>query len=140
MQEMKTLEEKRYETAEKENFLAKARIRKIGERRYGKGTIKITDKNIHVNFNKFLGRPQSFIIPRSQVAEVEFKVRELPIKPVGSGFPFGNEQTWVTMDVKLKDDGGFNIYVGELWRMSEGSREKYLEKYRKIQRILKGSL
>lgn len=46
----------------------------------------------------------------------------------------------MTMDVKLKDDGGFDIYVGELWRMSEESREKYLEKYRKIQRILKGSL
>ena len=46
-----------------------------------------------MNFKKFLDKPQSFIIPRNQVAEVEFKVRELPIKLVGPGFTFNGDQT-----------------------------------------------
>lgn len=140
MREMKALENERDETAEKEIFSAKVQIRKNGERRYGKGTIKITDRDIHVNFKKFLGKPQSFTIPRSQVTEVEFKVRDLPIKLVGPAFPFGSEQTWVTMDIRLKDGSGFNIYVGELWRMNEDSQEEHLKKYRNIQRILEGYL
>jgi hypothetical protein len=137
---IETLESKKDETAEKEIFSAKVQIRKDGERRYGKGTIKITSENIYINFKKFLGKPQTFAVPRSQVAEVEFKVRDLPIKVVGPGFPFGSEQTWVTMDIKLEGDGGFNIYVGELWRMSEDAKEKCLEKYRKIQTVLKEPL
>jgi hypothetical protein len=137
---IETLESKKDETAEKEIFSAKVQIRKDGERRYGKGTIRITSENIYINFKKFLGKPQTFTIPRSQVAEVEFKIRDLPIKVVGPGFPFGSEQTWVTMDIKLEGDGGFNIYVGELWRMSEDAKEKCLEKYRKIQTILKEPL
>jgi len=40
------------------------------ERRYGKGTIHITDKNVYINFKKFLGKPQSFSFPRSDVEDV----------------------------------------------------------------------
>lgn len=137
MREIKDLGNKRNETTEKEIFSAKVQIRKIGERRYGKGMLKITDKNIRVSFKKFLGKPQEFTIPISQVVDVEFKVRDLPIKVVGPGFPFGSEQTWVTLDIKLKDGSGFNIYVGELWRMGKDAQEKHLEKYRQIQKILK---
>ena len=121
---------------EKEIFSANLQIRKIGEKRYGKGTIKITDKNVYINFKKFLGNPQTFTIPRDQVAKVEFKTNELPIKIVGPQYPFGSEQTWITMDIVLKDGSGFTIYVGELWRMSKDAQEKYLEKYKKIQEIL----
>lgn len=137
MRGINTLEDKRDGIDEEEIFSTEVQIRKIGERSYGKGTLKITDKNIHVNFKKFLGKPQEFTIPKSQVSDVEFKVRDLPIKVVGPGFPFGSEQTWVTMDIKLKDGSGFTIYVGELWRMSKDAQEKHLERYRAIQRILK---
>lgn len=121
---------------EKEIFSTEVQIRKIGERRYGKGKIKITDKNIYINFKKLLSRPQTLTIPREKIEKVEFKTNELPIKIVGPGYPFGSEQTWVTMDIVLKDGGGFTIYVGELWRMSKETREKYLEKYMKIKEIL----
>lgn len=49
---MKALEEKRYETAEKDTFSAKVQIRKTGERRYGKGTIKVTDKKCTREFQE----------------------------------------------------------------------------------------
>ena len=55
-------------------------------------------------------------------------------------FPFGSEQTWVTMDIGLKDGSGFNIYVGELWQMSKDSREEHVDKFWNIQRIPKGDL
>lgn len=139
MRETETLANERDKTAETEIFSAKVQIRRNGERRYGKGILKIMDKNIHINFKKFLSKPQEFTIPRSQIVEVEFKVRDLPIKLVGPGFPFGSEQTWVTMDITSKDGIGFNIYVGELWRMSKDAQERHLEKYRKIQSILKKS-
>jgi len=44
VREIKDLGNKRNETTEKEIFSAKVQIRKIGERRYGKGILKITDK------------------------------------------------------------------------------------------------
>jgi len=31
------------------------------------------------------------------------------------------------MDITLKDGDSFNIYVGELWRMSKDAQERYLE-------------
>jgi hypothetical protein len=42
------------------------------------------------------------------------------------------------MDIVLKDGSGFNIYLGELWRMRKKAREKCLEKHKKIQAILCG--
>jgi hypothetical protein len=55
---------------EKEIFSTNVSIRRIGERRYGKGTIRITDKNVYINFKKFLSKPQAFTFPRDQVAKV----------------------------------------------------------------------
>ncbi len=40
------------------------------------------------------------------------------------------------MDIILKNGKGFTIYVGELWRMSEEARKKYLEKFIKLKEIL----
>ena len=124
---------------EKEIFSSSEQIRRVGEKRYGKGTIKITEKNIYINFKKTLGKPQVFTIPRDQVDKVEFMKRGLPVKIVGPGFPIGSEQTWYTMDIKFKDGDGFNIYIGELWRMTKDYQDKHLEKYRKIQEILTSS-
>lgn len=124
---------------EKEIFSSNEQIRRVGEKRYGKGTIKITEKNIYINFKKTLGKPQAFSIARDQVDKVEFMKRGLPVKIVGPGFPIGSEQTWYTIDIKLKDGDGFNIYVGELWRMAKDYQDKHLEKYRKIQEILTSS-
>ena len=64
----------------------------------------------------------------------------MPVKLVGPGFPLGSEQTWVIMDIRSKHGVGFNIYVGELLRMGKDAQEKHLEKYRKIDSILKESL
>ena len=121
---------------EKEIYSAKVQIRRIGERRYGKGEIRITDKNVYISYKKFLSKPQKFVIPRDEIAKVEFKVKELPIKFIGPGYSFGDEQTWVVMDIVLKSGGGFTIYVGEVWRIREEDREKFLEKYKRIKEIL----
>lgn len=121
---------------EKEILSTNLQIRKIGEKRYGKGEIKITDKNVYISFKKFLSKPQAFTISREEIEKVEFKENEMPIKIVGPGYPFGSEQTWITMDIILKNGEGFTVYVGELWRMSKEAREKYLEKFMRIKEIL----
>lgn len=121
---------------EKEIFSGEFQIRKLGEKRYGKGRIRVTDENVYISYKKLFSKLQEFVIPRKEVEKVEFKTKGLPIKIVGPGFPFGSEQTWVTMDIILKNGKGFTIYVGELWRMSEEARKKHIEKFMKLKEIL----
>lgn len=52
---------------EKEIFSTEIQIRRIGERRYGKGKIKITDKNVYISFKKLFSSPQTFTIPKEEI-------------------------------------------------------------------------
>ncbi len=118
---------------EAEIFSTDVQIRKSGERRYGKEKIKITDKSVYLSFKKFLGKPQAFTIARKDITKVEFRNRGLPFEIVGPGYPIGSDQSWVTLDIILKDGSGFTIYVGEARFL-----ETRIEKFRKIYDILKG--
>ena len=107
-------------------------VRKSGERRYGKGKIKITDKSVYLSFKKFLGKPQEFVIARKDIAKVEFRSRGLPVEIVGPGYPIGSNQSWVTLEIILKDGSGFTIYVSEARFI-----KARIEKFRKIYDALK---
>jgi len=113
-------------------------IRKMGETRYGKGTLKITDSEVLLSYKKMFGKPEEFVIPRVQIEKVEFTNHGLPIQIIGPGFsPY--DQTWLVLDVKLKDGDGFNIFVGELARMPRKKAEEQYNKYKKIVEILNTS-
>jgi len=43
---------------EKEIYSAKVQIRKIGEIRYGKGEIKITDKSVYISYKNSSANPK----------------------------------------------------------------------------------
>lgn len=119
-----------------EIFESKEQIRKMGETRYGKGILRITDSELYLNYKKVLGKPEEFIISRNQIEKVEFTKDGLPIQIVGPGFSPWTDQSWLIIDVKLKDNTGFNIFVGDLSRMPRKKAEEIYQKYDKMVRIL----
>lgn len=121
---------------EKEVFSTEVQVRRIGERRYGKGTLKITDKNLHLNYKKFLSKRQIVTIPRNQIAKTEFRNVEGPFEIIGPAPQ--NKWSWVIFTIKLKDGTGFEFYVGELSMMKPEARKKVIAKYEKIQKLLEG--
>lgn len=122
---------------EAEIFSADVQVRKLGEKRYGKGKIRITDKSVNLSFKKLIGKLQEFEIARNDIVKVEFRDRELPFEIVGPGHPIGSDQSWITLEIILNDGNGFTIYVGQPRYLTSNTREKYMEKFRKIYEILK---
>lgn len=121
---------------EKEIFSAEVQVRRIGERRYGKGTLAITDKNLHLNYKKFLSKRQTVTIPRDQIAKTEFRSVEMPFEIIG---PFPQRKFgWVIFAIKLKDGTGFEFFVGDVSMMTPEGREEFIakSKYKKIQELL----
>jgi hypothetical protein len=118
---------------EQEIFSAKVQVRKSGEIRYGKGTIKITDRNVYLDYKKFLSKRQTITIPRNHIAKVEFKDVEAPFEMIA---PIRQKFSWVIFVITLKDGTGFEFFVGEVARMKPKDREKYVGKYEKILKIL----
>ena len=82
---------------EKEVFSTEVQVRRIGERRYGKGTLKITDKNLHLNYKKFLSKRQIITIPRNQIAKTEFRNVEGPFEIIGPAPQ--NKWSWVIFTI-----------------------------------------
>ena len=68
---------------EKEILTMDVQVRRIGERRYGKGTLMITDKNLHLNYKKFMSKRQILTVPRDQIAGTEFRSAGMPFEIVG---------------------------------------------------------
>lgn len=120
-------------------FESKEQIRKIGERRYGKGIFRITDSFVYLNYKKILGKQEEFTIPLDQIEKVEFTKDGLPIELIGPNYAPGSDQSWLILDIKLKNQKGFNIFVGDLARMPRKKAEKLYSKYKKIIGILNPS-
>ena len=120
-------------------FESREQIRKIGETRYGKGIFRITDSFVYLNYKKILGKQEEFTIPLEQIEKVEFTKDGLPIEFVGPGYAIGSDQSWLILDIKLKNQQGFNIFVGDLARMPRKKSEQIFEKYKKIIEILNPS-
>jgi len=119
---------------EKEIFSAKVQVRRLGEVRYGKGTLTITDSNLCLNYKKFLGKRQVVTVPREQIAKTEFKNVEGPFEVIGIAPQ--KKWNWVTFVITLKDGTGFEFYIGELSLMKPKHREKTIVTYEKIQKLL----
>ena len=117
-------------------FESNEQIRKKGETRYGKGTLTITDSNIYLNYKKLLGKTEEFTIPRKEIEKVEFTKDGLPIVIVGPGYSPYSDQSWLVMDIILKNGDGFNIFVGDLKRMPRKKAEERFGKYKKILEIM----
>lgn len=95
-----------------DEYIAEVQIRQAGETRYGKGEIEITRTLVRLAWKKFMGKRQEASFPRSDIAGVEFRDRELPFEIVGPGFNW--DQGWITLELSLRDGGGYTIYVGQL--------------------------
>ena len=113
-------------------FESKEQIRKTGEKRYGKGIFRITDSSLYMNYKKMFGKQEEFSIPLNQIEKVEFTKDGLPIEFVGPGYAIGSDQSWLILDIKLKSQQGFNIFVGDLARMPRKKSEEIYSKYKKI--------
>ena len=120
-------------------FESTEQIRKIGETRYGKGILRITDSAVYLYYKKVFGKPEEFTIPLEQIEKVEFTKDGLPIQIVGPGYSSWSDQSWLILDIKLRDQQGFNIFVGDLSRMPRKKAEERYEKYKKILEILNSS-
>ena len=117
-------------------FESKEQIRKIGETRYGKGIFRITNSFLYLNYKKILGKQEEFTIPLDQIEKVEFTKDGLPIELVGPTYAIGSDQSWLILNIKIKNQQGFNIFVGDLARMPRKKSEEIFSKYKKIIEIL----
>ena len=121
---------------EREVFSANdVQIRKADETRYGKGEMRITEGYVYLRYKKFLGKEQSIRINCEDIAKVEFRDRGLPIEIIGPGFSQA-QQSWVTLEIILKDGGGYTLYVGQPPLVKPDKIEEFMGKFHTIHRIL----
>jgi len=118
------------------DFSAEVQIRKFGEKRYGKGEIRIADGAVTMAYKKLLGKRQEASFRLSDVEMVEFQSKGLPFELVGPGAPI--LQDWITLEIALRDGRGFTIYVGQPHAMNPDKQWNYMEKFYKIHGLLVG--
>ena len=86
-------------------------IRKDGERSFGNGQIDIKGNLISLRYKRFLGRETKIHFTRDEIENIEFKNRGLSMEFVPQDLP--EDQTWLTMDIKLKEVGSYSFFVGQ---------------------------
>ena len=86
-------------------------IRRDGERSFGNGQIEIKGNLISLRYKRFLGRESKIHFTRDEIVNIEFKNRGLSMEFVPQDLP--EDQTWLTMDVKLKEVGSYSFFVGQ---------------------------
>ncbi|TRO46395.1 hypothetical protein E2P65_05820 [Candidatus Bathyarchaeota archaeon] len=116
------------------DFQVEAQIRKFGERRYGKGEIRVDDDVVTLAYKKLLGKKVEASFRVSEVEMVEFRSKGLPFEIVGPGAPI--YQDWITLEIALRGGGGFTIYVGQPAAMNPEKQWVYMEKFYTLYEIL----
>jgi len=111
-----------------DEYNAEVQIRQAGETRYGKGEIEITRTHVRLSWKKFMGKKQEALFPRSDIARVEFRDRELPIEIVGPGFTW--DHGWITLEIALRGGSEYTIYVGQLGILPPKKLVGFLDKVR----------
>ena len=86
-------------------------IRRDGERSFGNGEINIKGNMISLRYKRFLGREKKIHFTRDEIENIEFKNRGLSMEFVPQNLP--EDQTWLTMDIKLKENGSYSFFVGQ---------------------------
>ena len=92
-------------------FSEKEKIRKRGEKRYGKGSIRITDQNIYFEYK----RKRKIEQHKVAIKDIE---KALPIMehfmhmPIATPGYANVPQDWHVLDIKLRDGSGFQVYIG----------------------------
>ena len=114
-------------------FSKKESIRKTGEKRYGKGTVKITDKALYLDYKKLGGKPEQYVISVNEIIEAfpRMQSTNLPVEPIGLG-----SQDWIILDIKTNDGSGFQLMIGQPFLAVKKVRNKMYQKYNKIIELL----
>ena len=122
---------------ENDLFLSeKEQIRKAGEKRYGKGSFRITDQNIYIDYKKVLGKTENIVIPRENILDIEIKKSGSDASGFGPGFGADYKLYWYILDIKLKDGNGFQIYLGQPSNLPKEYVEKMTVNLRAIMELL----
>ena len=117
-------------------FSPKESIRKTGEKRYGKGTLKITDQNLYLEYKRALGQPEHYVISKDKIEKVMLIKENPPVEVVGPGYGFGSDQWWYVLDIRLKEGNGFQMMVGQPWRAMKKIADKMVQKYDRVMELL----
>lgn len=117
-----------------EEYKAEVQIRKARETRYGKGEIEITEDLVRLRYKKFMSKKQEVTLSRSDIEKAEFQNMELPIEIVGPGFFW--DQGWITLELVMRDGGGYTLYVGQPGNLPAGKVGPYMEKFMTIYLML----
>ena len=116
-------------------FSPKEQIRKKGEKRYGKGSLKITKQNLEIDYKKVLGQAEHYVISRDKIEKAILVQEKPPVEFYGVGASLAN-MPWYILDIRLKDENGFQIYVGQPGAAIKKVRDRIVQKYDKIMMLL----
>jgi len=114
-------------------FGARLQFRKKGEKSYGKGTLRITDQNVYINYKKTLGKQENYVIPKPKIETAELSRSGPDASITGPAFGANYRLWWYILDIKLKDGKDFQMYIGQPWTMKQ---EYYEQVYKNIKTIM----
>jgi len=117
-------------------FSEKIQLRKKGENRYGKGSFRITDQNVYLNYKKALSQPQNFVIPREQIESADILKSGPDAVGYGPGWGANYRMWWYILNIKLRDGNDFQMYIGQPWQMPPKIYLKMSENLKAIMQIL----
>ena len=113
-------------------FSEKEKIRKTGEKRYGKGSIKITNKYLYLDYKR-KRQIEQHRIPLSSIIEALPFLDHYIHMPIATPSTANMPQDWHVLDIKLNDGTGFQVYIGTpTW----GGGIGLIQKFDKVMKLL----
>ena len=92
-------------------FSEKEKIRKTGEKRYGKGTFRITNKYLYLDYRR-KRQNENHKIPIKNIVKALPFLDHFMHMPIATPSTANMPQDWHVLDIKLTDGSGFQIYIG----------------------------
>lgn len=92
-------------------FSMDVQIRRNGESSFGNGVINIEGNLINLRYKRFLGKENNINFTYEDIENIEFKNRGISMQFVPQNLP--EDQTWLTMDIKLRKNCSYSFYIGQ---------------------------